>query len=83
MEQQFKYQTSRSEVYNVSIIQIWHCGECNITFYGTLENYIARGEAECNIIFQSAIESDIVRTIVPYMLYYMTNVCSLSLLVNS
>ena len=43
-------------------IQIWHLGECNINFYCTLKNDIARGAcAECNIIFQSAIKIDIAR----------------------
>ena len=38
-------------------IQIWHLGECNINFYCTQKNDIARGAcAECNIIFQSAIK---------------------------
>ena len=42
------------------IIQIWHLGECNINFYCTQKNDIARGAcAECNIIFQSAIKIDI------------------------
>ena len=42
------------------IIQKWHLGECNIKFYCTLKNDIARGAcAECNIIFQSAIKLDI------------------------
>ena len=45
---------------HVHIIQIWHLGECNINFYCTLKNDIARGAcAECNIIFQSAIQIDI------------------------
>ncbi len=44
------------------IIQIWHCGECNINIYCTSENDIARGAAECNIIFRSAINIDIART---------------------
>ena len=44
-----------------NIIQIWHLGECNINFYCTQKNDIARGAcAECNIIFQSAIKIDIV-----------------------
>ena len=43
-----------------NIIQIWHLGECNINFYCTQKNDIARGAcAECNIIFQSAIKIDI------------------------
>ena len=47
---------------NDNIIQIWHLGECNINFYCTLKNDIARGAcAECNIIFQSAIKIDIAR----------------------
>ena len=42
------------------IIQIWHLGECNINFYCTQKNDIARGAcAECNIFFQSAIKNDI------------------------
>ena len=28
-----------------NIIQVWHLGECNINFYGTLKNDIARGGA--------------------------------------
>ena len=44
----------------MNIIQIWHLGECNINFYCTQKNDIARGAcAEFNIIFQSAIKIDI------------------------
>ena len=43
-------------------IQIWHLGECNMNFYCTLKNDIARGACdECNIIFQSAIKIDVAR----------------------
>ena len=49
-------------IFHFDIIQIWHLGECNINFYCTLKNDIARGAcAECNIIFQSAIKIDIAR----------------------
>ena len=55
-----------------NIIQIWHLVECNINFYCTLKNDIARGAcAECNIIFQSAIKIDIALNQVPYLFYYM------------
>ena len=44
------------------IIQLLHVCECNMKFYRTLENDIARGAAECNIIFQSAVKFHIART---------------------
>ena len=53
-------------------MQIWHLGDCNINFYRTLKNDVARGAcAECNTIFQSAIKNDIALTQVPNLFYYM------------
>ena len=45
-----------------NIIHIWHFGECDIYFYCTLKNDIARGAcARCNIISQSAMKINIAR----------------------
>ena len=56
----YREQKRNGMINMINIIQIWHLGECNINFYCTQKNDIARGAcAECNIIFQSAIKNDI------------------------
>ena len=54
-EQIYVFAVEARRMHNGCIIkQIWTWSSCNITFYGTLENYIALCFASFNVIFQSA-----------------------------